>query len=358
MSKSSQNAALSSSGATEPASVSAGAAQKRKTVVLLVDDQAMVAEGIRRMLESEELIEFHYCQEPDKALEMVIEVKATVILQDLVMPDVDGMTLMRFYKSHPETKNIPVIVLSSKEDAEIKSDAFANGANDYLVKLPDAIELIARVKAHAKHYYTELERDVAHQVLQSMQEELEEANLELENRNNELQRLSSLDGLTGVANRRSFDETLKKEWSRALRTKNTLEVSLIMIDIDFFKLYNDGYGHQQGDDCLKRFAENLKKCTTRACDLFARYGGEEFVAVLAGTDADGAVVVAEKMQKVLGKEAIQHEFSKVAKVVTMSMGIATIIPSKDNSPEQLIAQADKALYKAKENGRSRFESSE
>ena len=145
-----------------------------KITVLLVDDQAMVAEGIRRMLETENYIEFHYCQEPDKALEMAIEIKPSVILQDLVMPDVDGMTLMRFYKNHPETKNIPVIILSSKEDAAIKSDAFNHGANDYLVKLPDPIELIARIKAHSKHFFTEMERDSAYQIMQGMQQQLEQ----------------------------------------------------------------------------------------------------------------------------------------------------------------------------------------
>ena len=131
--------------------------------VLLVDDQPMVAEGIRRMLETEESIQFHYCQQPDKALEMAIEVKPSVILQDLVMPDVDGMTLMRFYRNHPQTKRIPVIVLSSNENAAIKRDAFNNGANDYLVKLPDPIELIARIKAHSSHFYMQLERDAAYQ---------------------------------------------------------------------------------------------------------------------------------------------------------------------------------------------------
>jgi len=345
---------LQNNAVAEPADDGRKASGERCAVVLLVDDQPMVAEGIRRMLEGEENIDFHYCQEPDKALEMAIEVKATVILQDLVMPDVDGMTLMRFYKSHPETKNIPVIVLSSKDDAEIKSDAFASGANDYLVKLPEAIELIARINAHTKHYITEVERDIAYQVMQAMQQQLEDTNKELEVRNLELQRLSSLDGLTGVANRRSFDEALKKEWSRSQRTDSNAEVSLILIDIDFFKLFNDGYGHQQGDDCLKRFASALNNCTTRACDLFARYGGEEFVAILVGTPTQGALVVAERMQTALAEEAIQHEFSTVAEVVTMSMGVATMVPGKDNTPEGLISAADKALYQAKESGRNQF----
>lgn len=353
MSKPSQNTVVA-----ESTDNSKHASKGRRAVVLLVDDQPMVAEGIRRMLGGEDNIDFHYCQEPGKALEMAIEIKATVILQDLIMPDVDGMTLMRFYKTHPETKNIPVIVLSSKDDAEIKSEAFASGANDYLVKLPEAIELIARINAHTKHHLTEMERDAAYQIMQAMQQQLEDANSELEKRNRELRRLSSLDGLTGVANRRCFDGAMKKEWSRSRRENDSLEVSLILMDIDYFKLYNDGYGHQRGDDCLKRVAWLMNEHTTRACDLFARYGGEEFVAILTGTDPEGALLVAERMQKALADEAIPHEFSDVAGVVTLSMGVATMIPGRDNTPEQLICAADKALYKAKGDGRNQIKASD
>lgn len=319
--------------------------------VLLVDDQAMVAEAIRRMLETEGNITFHYCQEPDKALEMAIEVKPSVILQDLVMPDVDGMTLMRFYRNHPATKRVPVIVLSSKEDAAIKRDAFNNGANDYLVKLPDPIELIARIKAHGSHFQMQLERDAAYQIMQDMQQQLEQANNDLEKSNIELQRLSTMDGLTNIANRRCFDKFIDDEWRRALRTENAVQISLIMIDIDYFKLYNDGYGHQGGDDCLKTVAQTLNKCLHRASDLMARYGGEEFAAVLVDTPEQGAISVANSMIEAIHAQAIPHQYSKVADAVTISMGIATLTPDANTSTEQLIAAADKALYTAKEKGR-------
>ena len=321
--------------------------------VLLVDDQAMVAEGIRRMLETEDNIKFHYCPEPDKALEMAIEVKPSVILQDLVMPDVDGMTLMRFYRNHPETKRIPVIVLSSKEDAAIKRDAFNNGANDYLVKLPDPIELIARIKAHSSHFYMQLERDAAYKIMQDMQQQLEESNAELEKRNIELQRLSAQDGLTGIANRRSFDKFLDDEWRRALRENEGSAIAVILIDIDYFKLYNDGYGHQSGDDCLIKVAQTLDKCVHRASDLMARYGGEEFVAVLVDTDEQGAATIAQQMHDVIQALALPHEYSKVDKCVTLSMGVASLVPNANATPEQLIAEADKALYAAKAQGRNR-----
>lgn len=314
-------------------------------IVLLVDDQAMVGEAIRRMLENEADIEFHFCEDPSKALETAIEVKATIILQDLVMPDVDGMTLLRFYKKHPDTTKIPVIILSSKEDVEVKSDAFTNGANDYLVKLPDPVELIARIRAHTKHYITEIERNKAYEAMRKMQEELEKRNLELH-------RLSSIDGLTGIANRRTFDVTLKKEWASTKRSKCDTEISLVMIDIDHFKLYNDGYGHQQGDDCLKQVAWELNKCIKRESDLLARYGGEEFVAVLPSTSLDGAIHFAEKMREHIEKLAIAHEYSSSGDIVTLSLGVATLTPTENNDQNQLIETADKALYKAKENGRN------
>lgn len=317
----------------------------QKAIVLLVDDQAMVGEAIRRMLENEDDIEFHFCDDPSKALETAIDIKANIILQDLVMPDVDGMTLLRFYKSHPDTTKIPVIVLSSKEDAEIKSDAFTNGASDYLVKLPDPVELTARIRAHAKHYVTGIERDKAYEAMRKMQEELEM-------RNKELQRLSSIDGLTGISNRRTFDEFIRKEWSRARRQKSEVLVSLIMIDIDQFKPYNDGYGHQQGDDCLKQVSWELNKSLQRDCDLLARYGGEEFVVVLPGTDLEGAKIVAEKLRENIFNLSSPHKFSDFGEVVTISLGVAMYIASSDNTPEQLIEAADKALFQAKENGRN------
>lgn len=327
--------------------------EKKIINVLLVDDQAMVAEGIRRMLETEENIRFHYCPEPDKALKMALEVKPAVILQDLVMPDVDGMTLMRFYRNHPQTKRIPVIVLSSKEDPAIKRDAFNNGANDYLVKLPDPIELIARIRAHSSHFYMQLERDAAYQILQDMQEQLEESNAELEKRNIELQRLSAQDGLTGIANRRSFDKFLEDEWRRALRENAGAAIAVVLIDIDYFKLFNDGYGHQCGDDCLIKVAQTLDKCVHRASDLMARYGGEEFVAVLVDTDEQGAAIIAEQMQDAIQALALSHKYSKVANNISLSIGIASRVPSVESTPEQLIAEADKALYAAKAEGRNR-----
>jgi two-component system chemotaxis family response regulator WspR len=328
------------------------AREGRWAVVLLVDDQALIAEGIRRMIADQPDIEFHYCSDPRKAVQTAIAVNATVILQDLVMPDVDGMTLVRFYRNNPSTRDVPVIVLSSKDDPNIKSEAFYQGANDYLVKLPEQVELLARIRAHAKSYLAQKERDEAYKTLQRMQDQLEQMNLELARSNRELQRLSSLDGLTGVANRRQFDETLSHEWQRAARTRAPL--SLIFADIDFFKLYNDQYGHQAGDDCLKRVADVLQKTVHRPADLVSRYGGEEFVMILPDTEAEGAAAVAKKMLDQVSKLEIPHATSSVSDHVTLSIGVSTLCPGDGENADAIVSSADQALYEAKEAGRNRI----
>lgn len=321
-------------------------------VVLLVDDQAMVGEAIRRMLVDETDIEFHYCQEPTQAVGKANEIKPTIILQDLVMPDVDGYTLLKFYRANPATSGTPVIVLSSREDPKDKSQAFENGASDYLVKLPDRIELIARIRAHSKSYLLQLQRDEAYRELKILQEQLTESHRKLEESNTILQRLSTMDGLTGLANRRHFDETLQSEWRIGMRDQTVL--SVIMIDIDYFKKYNDGYGHQGGDDCLKGVAKILGETVHRAGDFVARYGGEEFVVILRHTDAQGAAVLAEKMRANVEAQRIPHAYSAVADHVSISLGIAAMVPDNSASPADLLARADEALYKAKEAGRNRY----
>lgn len=318
-----------------------------KITVLLIDDQVMISEAVRRALSSEEDIEFHYCQDPTKAIKLAAEINATVILQDLVMPEVDGLMMVRYFRVNKATAKIPIIVLSTKEEASIKSEAFTLGANDYMVKLPDKIEMIARIRYHSKAYITQLERDEAFRALEESREKLAEANLAL-------QKLSSLDGLTGIANRRSFDETLQKEWKRSIRGEKS--IGLIMLDIDFFKLYNDHYGHQGGDDCLKRVAKGLESAIHRETDFLARYGGEEFSTVLPDTDLNGAIKVAEEMRLTIKDLRIEHAKSKVTDIVSISIGVATVIPLQGMNPEILIAAADQALYRAKDEGRDMVKS--
>lgn len=166
-----------------------------------------------------------------------------------------------------------------------------------------------------------------------------------------LAKLARLDGLLGIPNRRSFDEYIEKQWKQARRGNEAL--SVLMIDIDHFKLYNDHYGHQQGDDCLIEVAEQINQCLKRPADLLARYGGEEFVCVLPGTPEQGALTLAEAIRNQVINKAIVHNTSPVTDHITLSIGVATTIPAPHHSPKELIAKADQALYRAKSEGRNR-----
>ncbi len=321
-------------------------AHNARTRVMLVDDQAIVGEALRRMLEDESDIDYHFCNDPTKAVEEALAFQPTVILQDLVMPDIDGLMLLKFFRANPQTKPIPIIVLSTKEDPKIKSDAFELNATDYLVKFPDKLEVIARIRAHTRGFLAQQQRDEAYRALHELQKELEVKNAELE-------RLSSLDGLTGIFNRRVFDNFIDNEWMRAARDRNP--VSLILIDIDHFKTYNDNYGHQGGDDCLRRVAQELASKVNRSSDLVARYGGEEFVVVMPGTDQEGAVNIAKVLCRGIDALKLPHDYSSVTDHVTISLGVATMVPTADVPPKALIVKADEALYLAKEQGRNQYQ---
>ena len=191
-------------------------------MVLLVDDQVMICEAIRRALAAESDIGFHYCTDAGRALEVAEELKPTVLLQDLIMPGVDGLTLLPRYRASPVLRDVPILVLSTKEEPKVKSAAFEAGANDYLVKIPDAIELVARIRYHSRSYVALQQRDEAFRALRDSQRQLLAANLELE-------RMMKSNGLTGLANRRHFDEYLEIEWRRAHR--NQQDLSLLMLDV-------------------------------------------------------------------------------------------------------------------------------
>ena len=257
-------------------------------VVLLVDDQMMVGEAIRRALLGESGVEFRYCGNPHEAIATAREVEPTVILQDLVMPGMDGLELVRRYRADPSLGGVPIIVLSTKEEPIVKSEAFKVGANDYLVKLPDKIELIARVRYHSRAYVTQRQRDEAYRALHESQQQLLETN-------RELKRLTNVDGLTGLSNRRYFNEYLEAEWKRSLAAQTPL--SVLMVDVDHFKLYNDTYGHLAGDEVLKKVAHAIGESFKRSADLAARYGGEEFVVILPTTPLVDASRLAGELSK-------------------------------------------------------------
>ena len=172
----------------------------------------------------------------------------------------------------------------------------------------------------------------------------------LQQANQQLQRLANLDSLTQVANRRSFDQYLDREWRRLRREQAPL--SLILCDVDYFKQYNDRYGHLAGDNCLKKIAKATERTLKRPADLVARYGGEEFALILPGTDLSGALVLAEMTRTVVPNLKIAHARSQISSYVTISLGVSSHIPDRTNSPESLLADADCALYEAKRQGRN------
>ncbi|MFS0828316.1 diguanylate cyclase [Pseudomonas phoenicis] len=319
-------------------------ADENSAMVLLVDDQAMIGEAVRRGLAQQDNIDFHFCADPHQAVAQAIRIKPTVILQDLIMPGLDGLTLVREYRNNPATQDIPIIVLSTKEDPLVKSAAFAAGANDYLVKLPDTIELVARIRYHSRSYMTLLQRDEAYRALRVSQQQLLDTNLML-------QRLMNSDGLTALSNRRHFDEYLELEWRRAMREQQQL--SLLMIDVDYFKAFNDTFGHLAGDEALRQVADAIRRSCSRPSDLPARYGGEEFVLVLPNTSPGGARLVAEKLRQTVLALDIAHTRPQPDSRLTVSIGLATQTPEIGSQCRQLISAADKGLYQAKAEGRNR-----
>lgn len=289
------------------------------SVVLLVDDQMIIAEAVRRLFAAETDIKFHYCSKSEKAVDEATTVLPTVILQDLVMPGLDGLQLVRLYRDNPLTAETPIIVLSTKEDPRVKSQAFSEGANDYLVKLPDRIELLARVRYHSRAYRALTE----------------------------LRQQATRDMLTGIWNRKHIFELLDKEHARAAREQRTLVV--VMTDLDHFKSVNDTYGHPAGDAVLKQAVQRFNSCV-RSHDHVGRYGGEEFMIILPGANAEDAAGIAERLRSSIASQPMIA--GDVSLNVTCSLGVA-IATSPQTRVQELVAAADKALYAAKTSGRNR-----
>jgi len=312
-------------------------------MVLLVDDQPIVAEKVRRDLLEDSRIDFHFCSDPKEAIKLAASVHPTVILLDLVMPKIDGIEAVKLFRANAVTQDVPIMMLSSKENGELKANAFKAGANDYLVKMPEKVELTARVVYHSMSYLSKKQRDHAYRALRESQRKMEEKNFEL-------MQQSTVDGLTGVGNRRALDSVIERTWLASMRSHT--EMSVLMIDVDHFKIFNDHYGHIAGDDCLKAIAKALSEELPRATDFVARYGGEEFVVVLSATDLNGATVVAERLRNKISQLKIAHKKSPVSEFVSISVGVSSVIPDRKMSRLNLIESADTALYEAKESGRN------
>ena len=249
-----------------------------------------------------------------------------------------------FTKVITSLRGFSALVKIEKSKKELANIAIENA------KLYEKIEQYARTLEEKVAQRTQ-ELEAKNQQLEQEIKERKRIEEKLQRANRQLNRLVTIDGLTGVANRRHFDDYLAQEWQRLKREQNPL--SLILCDVDHFKLYNDTYGHLQGDDCLRKVAQKIQQVVKRPADLVARYGGEEFAIILPNTNLLGAQYLAHQIQAAIHELKIAHRRSPTSKLVTVSMGVATYIPHQKSSLNQLIEATDKALYTAKQQGRDR-----
>ncbi len=266
-----------------------------------------------------------------------------LILMDIVLQGVDGIEACRLIKNDQRSAHIPIVIITAYTSAEHIETAFKAGAIDFLPKPINKLELHARVRS-ILHFKSEVDR------LREREKHLVETTLQLERANVLLERLSNSDGLTGIPNRRYFDYMFKK--LLASGTRLAIPISLLLMDIDNFKLYNDTYGHLAGDDCLKLISGAIHDTIKRESDFIARYGGEEFVIVLFGVEPKTAAELAENIREHIFGLKIPHSASSVSGWVTVSIGVVSCIPEPSVSPEKMIDRADKALYAAKSHGKN------
>jgi diguanylate cyclase (GGDEF)-like protein len=294
-----------------------------KATVLVVDDTPANLVLLSSLLNDDYKV--RVANNGEKALTIASETHPDLILLDIMMPDMDGYEVCRRLQSNPQTRHIPIIFVSAKSEMEDEKKGLDLGAVDYISK-PFRIAIVkARVRAHIRS---------------KRQSDLFES-------------MAMLDGLTHIPNRRRFDEILDAEWQRSCREHTSL--ALLMIDIDFFKLYNDHYGHTMGDACLVQVAEILTRIVNRPGDLAARYGGEEFVAVLPNTDTEGARHLAQQFRTSVDALLIPHADSSIADHLTVSIGFAAARCSERISADKLLNCADHWLYQAKHDGRNLVE---
>lgn len=293
-----------------------------KNTVLIVDDAPENITVLGALLRTDYTVRI--ATNGEKALQIVhSDNPPDLILLDVVMPGMDGYEVCQVMKANPLTQNIPVIFITAKTSEADEVKGFELGAVDYITKPFSPVVIKARVRTH----------------------------IELKRYRDLLMNTSYLDGLTGVPNRRRFDEYYSAMWNISIR--QSFPLSLIMIDLDNFKQYNDNYGHLEGDACLIKIAQTLSLSLKRKSDLFARYGGEEFVCLLPDTDHDGAMKLAEEFRTSVLSLQVPHAYSAVEQYVTISQGVATITPMQDTSIKTLIMYADEELFRAKNSGRNK-----
>lgn len=323
----------------------------KKVKILIVDDRPENLLTLESVLDNPDLILIR-ANSGEEALTRTLDHDFALILMDVQMPGMDGYETAELMRGSGRTKNIPIIfVTAASAERERIFKGYDSGAVDFLFKPLEPAVLTSKVGIFLDLFRQKDELKEKTRELDAKVVELEELQQQLEETNEQLRLLSSMDGLTGLLNRRRFDEILEEDWQRGLRDHTTL--SLLMVDIDHFKAYNDTYGHIEGDTCLKKVAQGLASSLQRHVDKVARYGGEEFTVILPGTDDEGAMQVAERMKEAIARLAVEHCGSDTCETVTISIGVSTVLPTGELKPTQLVDAADKALYQAKEAGRNR-----
>ncbi|MEH2286659.1 GGDEF domain-containing response regulator [Nostoc sp.] len=332
---------------------------EQRPLILVADDDKDIRVFLRKVMEKERyrVIEVN---DGKQCLDAYQTIKPDIVLLDAVMPVMDGFTcckqLRQIAKNNLKSAvdtytdstlnntviskiwepSTPILMITCLDDEESVNRAFEAEATDYVTKPIHWPVLRQRLRGLLKqaHVYKQLEAA-----------------------NQALQHLANVDGLTELANRRRFDDYLNNQWINLAEKEEKFPLSMILCDIDFFKFYNDKYGHPAGDICLQKVGAVLSLKAQKHEDLVARYGGEEFAVIMPYTHASGAVHIAEAIQAGIKDLQIVHDGSAVSQHVTLSMGVATVIPTWESSPSELIVLADKALYQAKAGGRDRFVSS-
>ncbi len=290
--------------------------------ILVVDDAMENVQILHNALQDEQEVLFSL--DGARALELARSQQPDLILVDAVMPEMDGYAVCAALRAAPETRDIPVIFVTSLKSPEDETRALEAGAADFISKPVNAAVVRARVRTQ----------------------------LTVKRQADALRALTLTDPLTGVANRRAFDERLESEWRRCGRAGQP--VALILVDVDHFKMYNDHYGHQGGDAALVQVAAALRRGAGRSHDVVARYGGEEFAVLLPQLDGSGAECVAQRLQAELLGLNLAHAASPTATQVTASMGVCSLVPRDAQGSDTLVATADGLLYAAKAGGRNAY----
>ena len=288
--------------------------------VLIVDDEVINIQILRELLKNDYFV--YMANSGQKAIENCAKIQPDIVLLDISMPDMNGFDVCGSIKGNPETAHIPVIFVTAHLDAESEAHGFQVGGSDFIRKPIQPV--VTRARVHSQYA--------------------------LKRQTDYLKSLALMDGLTGISNRRHFEDTLEMVWLQCIRDKAA--ISAIFVDVDFFKLYNDRYGHQEGDKCLRHVAQTLKKCLRRPMDTLARYGGEEFVCLLPHTDLQGADYVAKSMLQSIRDSKWPHE-DGIEGTLSISVGVSTFTPVVHQSATVLLEHADALLYQAKDGGRNR-----